>query len=36
MKLLLSRRELNDFDNMLETADTELRSLEMMRLFERQ
>jgi hypothetical protein len=34
MKLLLSMRELVDFDNMLETADTELRSLELIRLFE--
>lgn len=34
MKLLLSMRELVDFDNMLEAADTELRSLELIRLFE--
>jgi len=34
MKLLLSLRELTDFDNMLETADTELKSLELIRLFE--
>jgi hypothetical protein len=34
MKLLLSRRELGDFNSMLESADTELRSLQMIRLFE--
>lgn len=34
MKLLLSRRELNDFNLMLESADTELRSLQMIRLFD--
>lgn len=34
MKLLLSMRELEDFDAMLELADTELRSLELIRLFE--
>jgi hypothetical protein len=33
MKLLLSRRELNEFTGMLENADTELRSLDLMRLF---
>lgn len=36
MKLLLSMRELNDFDNMLETADTELQSLELIKLFDAQ
>jgi hypothetical protein len=34
MKLLLSRRELTDFNTMLESADTELRSLQMIRLFD--
>lgn len=34
MKLLLSKRELEDFDAMLETADTELCSLELLRLFQ--
>jgi hypothetical protein len=34
MKLLLSRRELNDFNQMLEAADTELRSLQLIRLFD--
>ncbi|MGN6293576.1 MAG: DUF6686 family protein [Chitinophagaceae bacterium] len=34
MKLILSMRELRDFDNMLETGDTELKSLELIRLFE--
>lgn len=34
MKLLLSMRELRDFDAMLEAADSELRSLELLRLFE--
>jgi len=33
MRLLLSARELNDFDKMLEEADSELRSLELLRLF---
>lgn len=34
MKLLLSKRELKDFNSMLESADTELRSLQLIRLFE--
>lgn len=34
MKLLLSRRELDDFHDMMESADTELQSLELFRLFE--
>jgi hypothetical protein len=34
MKLLLSLRELNEFNIMLETADSELRSLELIKLFE--
>ena len=34
MKLLLSKRELRDFNNMLESADSELRSLQLIRLFE--
>lgn len=34
MKLLLSMRELREFDSMLETADNELRSLELLRLFD--
>ena len=34
IKLLLSMRELREFDAMLESADTELRSLELIRLFE--
>jgi len=34
MKLLLSLRELEEFDNMLETADTELQSLELIKLFD--
>ena len=33
MKLLLSTRELKDFNSMLEKADTELRSLAMIKLF---
>ncbi len=33
MKLLLSMKELKDFYNMLEQADSELQSLELMRLF---
>lgn len=34
MKLLLSRQELDDFHGMLEAADTELRSMELIRLFD--
>jgi len=34
MKLLLSMQELTDFHTMLETADTELRSIELIRLFD--
>lgn len=34
MKLLLSLRELRDFDSMLEEADSELQILEMMKLFD--
>lgn len=34
MKLLLSRQELDDFHAMMESADTELQSLELMKLFE--
>ena len=34
MKLLLSLRELEEFDAMLETADTELQSLELIKLFD--
>ena len=33
MKLLLSMRELDDFDAMLEAADTELKSLTLIGLF---
>jgi hypothetical protein len=33
MKLLLSKNELNDFSYMLETADTELQSLALLKLF---
>ncbi len=36
MKILLSIRELRDFNKMLDTADTELQSLEMIRLFDEQ
>jgi hypothetical protein len=36
MKLLVSRRELTEFIMMLDTADSELRSLEMMELFNQQ
>jgi hypothetical protein len=34
IKLLLSIRELNELDSMLEDSDTELKSLEIIRLFE--
>ena len=34
MKLLLSLRELNEFTAMLEAADTELRSLQLIQLFD--
>lgn len=34
MKLLLSLRELTDFTEMLDKADTELRSLQMIQLFD--
>ncbi len=34
MKLLLSRRELDEFDRMLDSADSELQTLEMIRLFQ--
>jgi hypothetical protein len=34
MKLLLSPKELNSFNNMLEAADSELKSLELLKLFE--
>lgn len=34
IKLLLSLRELNDFHAMLESADSELRSLALIKLFE--
>lgn len=34
MKLLLSRQELDEFYGMLEAADTELQSIELIRLFE--
>ena len=33
MKLLLSRRELGEFITMLETADIELQSLDLLKLF---
>lgn len=33
IKLLLSLRELRDFDHMLEEADTELRSSSLLKLF---
>lgn len=33
MKLLLNRIELDDFSNMLDAADTELRSLAILKLF---
>ena len=33
MKLLLSKRELDDFITMLETADNELQSLALLKLF---
>jgi hypothetical protein len=33
VRLLLCRRELREFDSMLEAADSELQSLEMIRLF---
>ena len=36
MKLLLSLRELNEFTTMLETADTEFRSLQLIKLFDNQ
>lgn len=35
MKLLLSSQELGDFHDMLEAADTELRSMELIRLFDK-
>lgn len=34
IKLLVSMRELTEFENMLETADSELQSLNLLRLFE--
>jgi hypothetical protein len=34
MKLLLSMRELKEFDHMLEAADSELKSLELLKLFD--
>lgn len=34
MKILVSARELRDFHAMLESADTELQSLELIKLFE--
>lgn len=34
IRLLLCMRELREFDRMLEAADTELQSLEMIKLFE--
>lgn len=34
VRLMVSYRELTDFDNMLETADSELKSLELIKLFD--
>lgn len=34
VKLLLSMKELIAFNNMLETADTELKSLELIKIFQ--
>jgi hypothetical protein len=36
IKLLLSMRELIEFDKMMEEADTELRSVEMIKLFNKE
>ncbi len=36
MKLLVSYRELCEFESMLEAADSEIQSLEMLRLFDQQ